>query len=239
MAKIKKRPGKSHLRSGEEIQSIAEGVAGYYRAYQKQFNTAITILVVALLAGVLYSFASSGKEKKAGQMFDAAYSFYRPAGASSPDYPRALQGFQETVQQYGGTLNGAAALYFSGNALAEMGRLEEAVKTYEDFAKRYASRTLLLAMVHQRMGYVFTALGRREDALKAFSMAESLAGAGPATLELARLYERIGNAEEARKKYQELSERLPATTLALEARSKLPPPDLTKPFGASEGQAGK
>ncbi len=238
MAKIKKRTGRTQIRPIQDFRSIAEGAADHYRAYQKPYNTALTVLVVALLAGLLYSFMQSGKEKKAAQMFDAAYSFYRPAGGLTGDLPRALQGFRETVQQYGSTLAGASALYFSGNVLVEMGRMEDAVKAYEEFTKQHSSRTFLLAMVQQRLGYAYAAQGRREDALRAFSRAESLAGTGPATLEQARLYERIGSQEEAQKKYKQVTEDLAATTLAMEARSKLPPPDLKPPVGAGERKTG-
>ena len=231
MAKIKKKNGRAQSDPGQEIRSIADGMMVYYRQYAKQFNTALTVLVVALLASLLFNFISAGKERKAGQMFDAAYSFYAPAGAASPDYPRSLQGFQEVVKQYGGTLNGALAQYYIGNALMGMDRTGEAVTAYEEFLKRYAGKKDLVGMVYQRMGYAYLALGNREEAVKAFTKAETAAGAGPSTLELARLYERMGNAEDAQRKYKEVSEKLPATSLALEARTKLPPPDLQQPLG--------
>jgi tetratricopeptide (TPR) repeat protein len=239
MAKIKKKTAKPQYQPGEELRSIAENVAGYYRAYQKPFNTTLTIIAVALIIWALYAFVNAGKEKKAGQLFEAAYSFYSAAGPQGPDYQRALQGFQEVVRQYGGTMSGAVAQYYVGNTLAMMGRPDDALREYELFKQNHGGRTLLLGMVNQRMGYVYAALGKREEAVLAYGKAESLLGAGPATLELARLYERMGNAEDASKKYKELSEKLPATTLALEARSKLPPPDIKVPAGVSGGGAGK
>jgi len=94
-------------------------------------------------------------------------------------------------------------------------------------------------MVYQRLGYLYLVRGNREEAVKAFLRAESVGGAGLATAELAGIYERAGNTEEAQKKYKELSEKLPATTLALEAKLKLPPPDLKAPLSAPAGTAGR
>ena len=239
MAKIKKKVSRSQTAPGEELRSLTDSMIEYYQAYSKQFNTVTTILAVALVTALLFSYVKAGKERKAAQMFDAAYSFYAPPGAAMPDYPRSLEGFEEVVKQYGTTLHGAIAQYYVGNALAGMGRLEDALKAYEEVTSRYAGRKFLQSMVQTRMGYAYAALGNRESAVQAFTSAETTGGTGPATLELARIYERIGNTDDAQRKYQELSERLPATSLALEARSKLPPPDLKKTVGDPEGTAGR
>lgn len=234
MAKIKKKAARMHTDAGQELRSIAESVAEYYRLYAKQLNTVLTVLVVALLGGLLVMFLNAGKERKAAQMFDAAYVSYAPSGAGVPDHPRALQGFQEVVKQYGGTLSGAIAQYYVGNTLMDMGRSAEAVKAYEEFLKRHSGKKDLVGLVNQRLGYAYLAIGNREEAVKAFTRAETVAGVGPATLELARLYDRMGNNEDAQRKYKDVSEKLPATSLALEARTKLPPPDLKQPMGAPE-----
>jgi TolA-binding protein len=89
------------------------------------------------------------------------------------------------------------------------------------------------------MGYVYAAQGKQEEAVRSFSKAENLIGTGMATLELARAYERSGNTQEAQKKYKELSENLPATTMALEARLKLPPPDIKQSPAGPAGTTGK
>ena len=239
MAKIKKKATSTTRMPDEEIRSIAHGVADAYRSYRMQFNTAMTIIVVVLIGLAVYTYAQADRERKAGLMLDAVYGSLNPTGGIPPDLPKALQGFQEVVNQYGGTLSGATAQYLLGNTLVQMGRQDDALKAYELFLQRYPGRQLLAAMVSQRMGYVYLGRGNREEAVKAFLRAENLQGAGQATAELAGIYERSGNTEEAQKKYKELSEKLPATTLALEARMKLPPPDLKPPVSAPAGTAGK
>jgi predicted negative regulator of RcsB-dependent stress response len=235
MAKIKKKAASVTLQPDEEIRSIAHQAADTYRSYRLQFNVVLTVVVVALLGWGIYSYAQADRERKAGRILDAAYGLLNPAASVPPDLPKALQGFQEVVNEYGGTLSGAMAQYFLGNTLVQLGRTDEALKVYELFLQRYSGEKLLAAMVYQRLGYLHLGRGNREEAVKAFLRAENIGGAGPATAELAGIYERAGNTEEAQKKYTELSEKLPATTLALEAKMKLPPPDLKAPLSSPAG----
>jgi len=232
MAKIKKKQQVEHFEPQAELQSIADSVAGLYKKYQTQANAVLTLAIVALVVALVYSTSKAGKEAKAGQMLDSAYVLMNPPAGVAPDYTKANQALQEVVQQYGGTLSGATARYLAGNALAAAGRSEEALKTYDQFLQEHGGQKLLAAMVHQRKGYLYAGLGKREDAVKSFTQAEQLGGPGVATLELARIYEQSGAPDEAQKKYKELNEKLPATTLALEAKMKLPPPDMKPPITA-------
>jgi tetratricopeptide (TPR) repeat protein len=182
------------------------------------------------------SFVKAGNERKAGQLLSAAYEAYSPGAAAPANYPLALQRFQEVVKQYKGTVSGAIAQFSAGNTYMQMGQPEAAVKEYDVFLKDHSGDTFLSGLVYQRMGYAYLALGRQEEAKKAFTQAESLIGTGAATVELARIYDRSGNSAEAQKRYKEISEKIPSTSWASEARTKLPPPNLTipaKPDGAA------
>ncbi|MEK6743663.1 MAG: tetratricopeptide repeat protein [Nitrospirota bacterium] len=225
MPKIKKK-AKSLMQPEDEIKSMAHHASEYYQVYQKQFTMAIVAIVLVLAVALIYSFVSSSNEKKAGQMLSAAYDASNPGGGAPANYPQALQRYQDIVKQYGGTLNGAIAQFYLGNTYVQMGQPEAALKEYETFINKYSGERLLLGLVYQRMGYAYLALGKQDQAVKAFGQAESIAGTGPATLELARLYEREGKIQEAQKRYKVISEKLPSSAWAMEARKKLQPPDL-------------
>jgi len=240
MAKIKKKNTKTVLTPEEEFKSITHTISDYYEAYRQQVNVALMLIALVLIVFTVYSLVQAGNEKKAGQLFAAAYDVYAPGDGSPANYPLALQQFQDVVKQYGGTTNGAIAAFYIGNTYANMGQPEAALKEYEAFTKKHAGETFLLGMVYQRMGYAYLALGKRDEAMKAFGQAETLAGTGAATMELARLYDSSGNNQEAVKKYKAISTDLPSTAWASEARTKLPPPDLgqaTKP--EQQGDAAK
>jgi tetratricopeptide (TPR) repeat protein len=225
MPKIKKK-AKALMQPEDEIRSIAHNVSDYYQVYQKQFNVAITVIVLALAVTLIYSFVRSANEKKASQMLSAAYDAYNPGGGAPANYPQALQRFQDIVKQYGGTVSGAIAQFSAGNTYVQMGQPEAALKEYEAFIKKFSREKFLLGLVYQRMGYVYLAMGKQDEAVKAFGRAEDIGGTGPATLELARLYERAGKIQEAQKKYKDISDNLPSSAWAMEARKILSPPDL-------------
>lgn len=225
MPKIKKK-AKSLMQTEAEIKSIAHHASEYYQVYQKQFNLAIAAVVLAIAVTLIYSLMQSANEKKAGQMLSTAYDAYSPGGGAPANYPQALQRFQDIVKQYGGTVNGAIAQFYIGNVYVQMGQPEAALKEYETFIKKHSGEQFLLGLVYQRMGYTYLAMGKQDEAVKAFGQAEALEGTGLATYELARLYDRAGKSDEALKKYKDISEKLPASSWAMEARKKIPPPDL-------------
>jgi tetratricopeptide (TPR) repeat protein len=239
MAKIKKKTTKTMLTPQDEIKSITHTVSDYYQAYRQQANVALAVVALVLIIVMVYSLVQASNEKKSGQLFAAAYDAYDPGGGAPPNYPLALQRFQDVVKQYGGTTNGAIAEFYVGNTYANMGQPDTALKEYEAFTKKHTGETFLLGMVYQRMGYAYLAVGKGDEAIKAFSKAEALVGTGTATLELARLYDRSGNGQEALKKYKAISEALPSSAWASEARAKLPPPDLGQAQPAQPGAAAK
>ena len=225
MPKIKKK-AKSLMQTEDEIKSIAHNVSDYVHVYRKQFTAAIAVIVLVLAATLIYTLVQSSNEKKASQMLSAAYDAANPGGGAPANYPLALQQYQDIVKQYGGTVNGAIAQFYLANTYVQMGQQEAALKEYDVFIKRYSGEKFLLGLVYQRMGYAYLAMGKQDEAVKAFGQAESITGTGPATLELARLYERIGKIDEAQKRYKDISENLPSSAWATEARNKVLPPEL-------------
>ncbi|MDA8099358.1 MAG: tetratricopeptide repeat protein [Nitrospiraceae bacterium] len=238
MAKIKKRAPKVDVNPEVEIKSIAHNVSDFYMQYQKQLNLALTIAAVVLIGWGLFALVKGNNEKKAGLILESAYAYYKPVNGT-PDLGKALAGFQEVVKQYGSTMNGAIAQYYTGITLSDLGRSDDALKAFDEFTKRYSGEKFLLGRVYQRMGYVYINMDKRDEAIKAFTKADEIMGAGPATLELAKIYDRMGKTEDAQKRYKELAEDLPATTYALEARTKLNPPDIKAPVSKPAGTAGK
>jgi len=239
MPKIKKK-AKSLMQPEDEIKSIAHTVVEYFHAYQKQFTAVIAAIVLVLAVTLIYSFVRSGSEQKAGRLLSAAYEASSPGGGVPANYPLALQKYQDIVKEYGGTTSGAVAQFYLGNTYVQMGQPEAALKEYEAFVKRYSDEKFLLGLVYQRMGYVHLSLGKQDEAVKDFAQSETLSGTGPATMELARIYESKGNIVEAQKRYKEISERLPSSAWAMEARKSIAPPDLgPAPKAGKPGAAAK
>ncbi len=221
MAKIKKRGDTAPTQPEQKIMTLAHVYSDFITKHRRQFVivAAAVAMVVGLIAG--YAFRKSLQEQQASPLVAAAYDSYSPAKGATADYGKALELFRDAQKRYPETESGAIAQYYIGNCLVNLGRTEEALKEYSAFIKRYSSKKILAGFVYQRMGYVYEGMGKFDDAKKSFEQAETLLGTGVATVELARLYEMTGNKPEAEEKYKSVLEKLPGTTWAMEASSKM------------------
>ena len=218
MLTIKKKVRVSKQTQEQEIATIMHKVTTVLSAYRQQVVIAISILVALLVIAGGYSIMRSADERKAGALFSTAYESYSSSG--SQDYRKALELFRGIQKKYSGTLSAAVAQYYIGNCLANLGQADEALKEYQVFVNIYSDRKFLLGLVYQRMGYVFSMLGKQTEAIKAFEQADALGTPGVATVELARLYEAAGNIPESQKKYKIVQEKLGGSVWSIEAMGK-------------------
>lgn len=230
MLKIRKKGQDVKHHQEQGIVTILNSVSGVLATYRKQFVIAASI---AAALGVIvggYSLLRSADEKQASPLLAAAYETYtRSPGTSAADTAKALELFRGVQKKYSGTMSGAIAQYYAGNCLVELGRPDEALKEYLLFVKKYSGDKYLLALTYQRMGYLYNALGKQADAVKAFEESEAIGGPGVATVELARLYENSGNMPESQKKLKIVQEKLGGTTWSVEAMGKLQRIETPKP----------
>ena len=218
---IKKKGYATKKQPEQEILSIAHRISSFVSPYKKQVAITLSSLAALLIIVAGYWLMKSLDEQKAAPLVAAAYEYYSPASGTNTDYGKAMGLFGDVQKKYPGTMSGAIAQYYIGNCLVSLNRPEEAIKEYQTFVTKYPDDKLLLGLVYQRMGYVYYALGKQADALKSFEQSESLMGPGPATVELARLYEASGNVVEAQRKYKTVSEKLAGTTWGIEATGKV------------------
>ncbi len=229
MYTIKKQKYAANKTAEPEFEGMLHTVSMYYERYRQIILITVTAVLVLLVAYGGYSLYQSGNEGKASAMLSRAYSSY---GASAPDYGKALEMFREIQKSYPSTLSGAIAQYYIGNCLMGMGNAREAVEAYQSFVKRYSSKKELLGLVYQRMGYASALIGDDKQALASFENSEKLLGPGISTIETARLYEKLGQTEEAQKKYQLAAEKLAGTALSEEAKK-----DIKTPAGTAATQS--
>jgi len=221
MTTIKKRGYAAKRQSEQQIVTIGHNISDYTAAHRKNLTTIGVVIAAILLLVGGYSLMRSMQEQKAAPLVAAAYESYSPAGGASADYTKALDLFRNAQKQYPSTLSGAIAQYYVGNCLMNLGRYDEALKEYQTFTSKYGSDKFLLGLVSERLGYLYTALGKQAEAIKAFEQSESLVGPGVATQELAKVYEASGNNAEALKKYKLISDKLGGTSWAMEATGKV------------------
>jgi tetratricopeptide (TPR) repeat protein len=221
MVKIKKRTKTSKKTQEQHIATITQKVTAVLSSYKQQATIAASVLLVILVIAGGYMIMRSSSERKASPLLEAAYEYYSPSGAVSPDYVKALDLYRGIRTKYPRTMSAAIAQYYIGNSLAALGKMDEALKAYQSFIDTYSGEKYLLRLVYQRMGYVYRELGKQADAIKAFEHADALGGPGVATIELARMYEAAGNKIESQKKYQKVEAKLAGMDWGIEAMGKV------------------
>jgi tetratricopeptide (TPR) repeat protein len=220
MPTIKKRGSVAKKQEPEqEIRNLAHKASEFAFAHRKYLTVIATVFAAALILLVGYRTVLSLQEQKATPLAATAYGHYN--AVADPDFVKALELFRDVQKKYPSTRSGAIAQYYIGNCLADLGRNDEALKEYQAFIAKYDANKFLLGLVYERMGYVNSALGKREDAIKAFEQSESLAGPGVSTKELAMLYEETGKTIESQKKYKLIADKLAGTSWAMEAMGKV------------------
>lgn len=226
MATIKK---KAYAKKGyaakkkpdQELLALAQNMSGFMTANRKTITIAASVLAALLVLFAAFSFKKSLDEQNAGPLLAAAYEQYTRNTGPSADYAKALDLFRAVHKKYPSTTSGTIAAYYYANCLMNLGKNEEALKEYQSFISDHNSDKFMLGLVYTRMGYLYNALGKQTDAVKAFEQADSLTGPGIATFELARLYEAAGNSAASQKKYKLIADKLAGTAWAVEAVGKV------------------
>jgi tetratricopeptide (TPR) repeat protein len=221
MLTIKKKAKVTKQTQEQQIATITHKATNILSTYKKEVLIAASVLLALLVIAGGYSIMRAADERQASPLLASAYEAYSLSGESTPDYGKALELFRGVQKKYSRTMSAAIAQYYVGNCLAALGQPDEAIKEYQLFVSKYAGEKILLGLVYQRMGYVYSALGKQAEAIKAFEQAEALGGPGVATIELARLYETTGNVSESEKKYKLAQDKLGGTTWGVEAMGKV------------------
>lgn len=233
---VKKRSFASRKQPDREFGSRESMFSSFFSKNRRSIVIITAVLAALIVIVSAYSLKRSMDEQRAAPLLASAYDVYSRAGGSAAEYSRALELFRAVQKQYSSSPSGAAAAYYAGNCLMSLGRNEEALKDYQSFIKDHRSEELLLGLVYQRMGYLYRELGQKAEAIKAFEQTDVLIGPGVATVELARLYEAAGNGVESQKKYKTITDKLPGTSWAVEARGKVQTIEPQPKQGSVEGK---
>ncbi len=219
MHMIKKKGSGTTKQTEPQLMTIANKAMEFVALHQKRLTLVVLVLAAALVVAAGYTLYQSSNDKKASALLAVAQGLYQEQSDAAPDYAKALESYREVQKSYPRTMSGGIAQFYIGNCLVKLNQPNEALKEYETAAKKYSGYEDLAGLAYQRMGYVYSALGRQTEAIASFERAEAVFGPGLATVELAKLYERAGNGAEAQKKYKVIAEKLGGTTFAPEAQS--------------------
>jgi predicted negative regulator of RcsB-dependent stress response len=222
---IKKRVAKKISGTESEVKDKLASLKDTIKERQKtalQYGAIILIAIIAISGFLFYNYTS---KKKARMLEYEAYKIYQNIYQTQPinrdeRYKKALDMFKKSYD----TRKSPSVLLYIAGCYYELGKYDEAIKTLKDFTQSYSNEERFIPLAYEKLAMIYVKKGDTKEAIKALEALYNLKGdiyKDVALIEYARLLEKEGKTEEAKKKYKELSERFPNSPFSDEAKAKL------------------
>jgi tetratricopeptide (TPR) repeat protein len=220
MLRPKKKISKRDLKEDALVTTYVK-VTSFYEANKRNISIALTALVVAVFAIVIYVKNRSDNNEKAITALGAIFESYdagqfQTAVDGIPE--KNVQGLRSIVDNYGNSASGDLARFYLASAYVQLGRSDEALKEFEDFSP---PGELLAVARLSGIGSCYESGGKFKEAAASFekaatqypkdiSAAENLNNA-------ARDYAQAGERDKAIDLYKRIKKNYPTTAFAREA----------------------
>ena len=221
---IKKRITKKSATTEEEVQDRLSGLKESIRERQKtvlQYGAVVLVIILAVASFFLYS--SHASKKARGLEYEGYTIFYnisKTPMSTEEQYQKSLDIFQKAYN----TKKSPVSLFYVAACQYELGRLDDALKSLKDFAGKYSSDEELIPLAYQKMATIYIKKGDMNEAKKTLDTLYTLKGdiyKDFALMEYARILEKEGKPDEAKKKYQELTTKYPDSPFIDKAKEQL------------------
>lgn len=222
---IKKRVAKKISGPESEVKDKLASLKDTIKERKKtalRYGAIILLTIIAISGFLFYNYTS---KKKARMLEYEAYKIYQNIYQTQSinrdeRYKKALDMFKKSYD----TRKSPSVLLYIAGCYYELGRYDEAITTLKDFTQRYSNEERFIPLAYEKLAMIYVKKGDSKEAMKALEALYNLKGdlyKDIALIEYARLLEKEGKAEEAKKKYKELSERFPNSPFSDEAKAKL------------------
>ncbi len=222
---IKKKVSKKALDTETEIQDRIQDIKKVFEKKQKTLAAygLITLSAVIVIGGIaLYRFNTNDKARQLEyEAYKTYYNLYQKTPL--PEKERAQKALDLYQQAYAKRKSPRLLLTIA-DAYAELGRDDEALKTLEDFSKRFAREAELVPLALQKMADIQLRKGNKAEALKTLDRIAAAPGdllKDVVLLQKAKLLEQEGKKDEATALYKELTEKYPSSPYSEEAKGKI------------------
>jgi predicted negative regulator of RcsB-dependent stress response len=201
---VKKAEPEEDLKSG--IERFKEGIK---EKSQNLKNIIIISLVVVLLGGafLIYNFYSRSRAEK---LFYEGYRALYGETQGINRLERYRAGLEALKKSYDSRPDPLTLLYLADGYI-KAGALDDALKTLQDFQKRYSNNRYLIPLCYHRMAFVYKKKGLYSEALKVYDelYRNGYTLKDLALYESARLLMDMKQPEEASKKLETLKKEFP------------------------------
>jgi len=220
MLRPKKKISRRDLKEDTLVTTYVK-LTSFYEANKRNISIALTVIVLAVFAVVIYFKNRSDNNEKAITALGAVFETYdsgqfQTAVDGIPE--KNIQGLKAIVDNYGNSAAGDIARFYLASAYAQLGRYDESLKEFEDCSP---SSELLSVARLSGIGSCYEAKGMFREAAGSFekaatqypkdiSAAENLNSA-------ARDYAQAGEKEKAIELYKRIKKNYPTTAFARDA----------------------
>ncbi len=226
-----KSPAKKQLKEPDEFITLFSRMVLYVRSHARQFLVLLGVTVLVVSVVVIFFILEDRANQQAQALEYEASRYYHgtvPSGQKDakvePDYQKALERYQEIVANYPRSPSAMLAQYYIGNCYFELKNYDEAAKAYRKFIEKYHESRDLTALVYERLGYTALRQGRTQEALDAFKKIVEMKEAknkDQALFEIGRLYEKMGQQNEAIEQYKTITKNYVKSPFTIEAKVRI------------------
>jgi len=221
---IKKKSRKKDVGSESEIRDTLQDFRDKLQKKKKTVFVYSMIAISAVLVIAVILFYQYAAEQKSRELetsaYNAYYNLYQQKNMPKQEqYRLALDLFQQAYSKR----KSPRVLLYIASSYYEMGNYDDALKTLNDFTKKYKTAKDLLPIAYQKIAAIQLIKSDKKAALETL---DALYKSGSvfqdyALIEAGRILENDGKVPEATAKYKELAEKFPGSPFAEEAKAKL------------------
>jgi tetratricopeptide (TPR) repeat protein len=220
MLRPKKKISRRELKEDALVTTYVK-LTSFYNANKRSISIAVTALVLAVFAAVIYVKNRSENNEKAITALGAIFETYdagqfQTAVDGIPE--KNIQGLKSIVDNYGGSATGDLARFYLAGAYSQLGRYDEALKEFEEYSP---SGELLSVARLSGIGSCYEAKGMFREAAASFEKAGTQypkdVSAAENLNDAARDYGLVGEKEKAIELYKRIKKNYPTTAFARDA----------------------
>lgn len=229
----KRKERQEELEQPDEFVEVGGTIVDWVLARGKPIGVGLgAVLAILLVWAVIEKMESGDRLEAAEALYLAKKDLPGASGVSAPglDAPddgarvgeldSAVTALAAVATEHAGTPQAALASLHAGSALYREGRYEEALAHFE---VAVAGEGPAAKLAVNSKAYTLESLGRADEAAVQFEAVRKTARGGAreqATLDLARVYEASGKADQARALYEEFEVEFPESPLLADAQAR-------------------
>jgi len=222
---IKKRAPKKNLGTETEVKDKLASLRDRIKEQKRLVLIYSAIILIVILSISGFFFYDYTSKKKARMLELEGYEIYNNIYQKQPvnkeeQYKRALDIFKGSYD----IRKSPTVLFYIAGCYYELGRYDETIKTLKDLTYRFSKEDRFVPLAYEKMVMAYLRKGDTKGAEETLKVLYNLKGdiyKDFALIEYARLLEKEGRTEEAKKKYKELLEKFPNSPFSDEAKAKL------------------